>query len=275
MSIKVAILDMYDGHPNQGMKCIKDILKKFRKNHFVDLTYDAFDVRGKSELPDTSYDIYISTGGPGSPTESEGSEWENNYFAFIDQLEAINNDPSRSDKKHGFFICHSFQLMCRKYQLGKVVKRRSTSYGIFPIYKTEYWDQEDIFSGSDETFYAVDSRDWQVIEADEEQFKKIGAKLLAIEKERNHVNLERCMMAIRFNEYFLGTQFHPEADPIGLRTFLLEEENKQRIINAHGEKKYNDMIELLENPVELELTRKEVIPTFLQNAIKSMQTQEV
>lgn len=275
MSIKVAILDMYDGHSNQGMKCIKDILKKFRKNNAVDLTYDVFDVRANNELPDTSYDIFISTGGPGSPTESEGSEWENNYFAFIDQLDAINQDPERADKKFCFFICHSFQLMCRKYKLGKVVMRRSTSYGIFPIYKTEHWDQEDIFSGTDETFYAVDSRDWQVIEPDEEQFEKIGAKLLAIEKERTHVNLERCMMAIRFNDYSFGTQFHPEADPVGLRTYLMEEDNKQRVINAHGEKKYYEMLELLENPVELELTRKEIIPTFLHNAINSMQTQEV
>ncbi|GGK85162.1 hypothetical protein GCM10011405_36210 [Rufibacter glacialis] len=266
---------MYDGHANQGMKCIKDILKKYRNNHSVDLTFEVFDVRAKNELPDTSFDIYISTGGPGSPVESEGSAWENSYFAFIDELEAINRDPNRSDKKFGFFICHSFQLMCRKYQLGKVAKRRSTSFGIFPIYKTDQWDQEEIFSGTEETFYAVDSRDWQVIEPDEAQFEKTGAKLLAIEKERTHVDLERCMMAIRFNDYFFGTQFHPEADPIGMRTYLLEEENKERVIKHHGEKKYYEMLHLLENPVELELTRKEIIPSFIHNAITSMLSQEV
>ncbi|ALJ00129.1 type 1 glutamine amidotransferase [Rufibacter tibetensis] len=275
MSIKVAILDMYDGHANQGMKCIQDILKKFKKNNSVDLTYQIFDVRGKNEIPDTSFDIYISTGGPGSPTESEGSEWENNYFAFIDELESINNDPARTDKKYGFFICHSFQLLCRKYKLGNVVKRRSTSFGIFPIYKTEHWDNEEIFSGTDETFYAVDSRDWQVIEPDEAQFEKTGAKLLAIEKERTHVNLERCMMAIRFSDYFFGTQFHPEADPVGMKAYLLEEENKERVIKAHGENKYYEMLHLLENPVELEFTRKEIIPSFLHNAINSMLIQEV
>ncbi|RNI23016.1 type 1 glutamine amidotransferase [Rufibacter latericius] len=275
MSIKVAILDMYDGHANQGMKCIQDILKKFRKNNSVDLTYQIFDVRAKNEIPDTSFDIYISTGGPGSPTESEGSEWENNYFAFIDELEAINNNPSRTDKKYGFFICHSFQLLCRKYKLGNVVKRRSTSFGIFPIFKTDDWDNEEIFAGTDETFYAVDSRDWQVIEPDEAQFEKTGAKLLAIEKERSHVNLERCMMAIRFSDYFFGTQFHPEADPVGMEAYLLEDENKERVIKHHGENKYYEMLHFLENPVELEFTRKEIIPSFLHNAINSMLIQEV
>lgn len=267
MSIKVAILDMYDGFPNQGMKGIQDILNKYRTNNKLDLNYQVFDIRGKNEVPDTSFDIYISTGGPGSPVESEGSEWENNFFDLIDRLEAINNDPTVSAKKHGFFICHSFQLLCRKYKLGNVVKRRSPSFGIFPVYKTDQWDQEEIFSGIDESFFAMDSREWQVIEPDFAQFEKIGAKLLAIEKERAHVSLERCMMAIRFNDYFFGTQFHPEADPVTLKAFMMEETTMEQIVSTHGGEKYFEILRLLEDPTELELTRKEIIPSFLHKAI--------
>ena len=270
MSIKVAILDLYDGYPNQGMRGIQEILKRFCTANAVDLAYEIFDVRGKNEVPDTNFDIYISSGGPGSPVESEGSDWENSYFDLINKLEAINNDPERTDKKYGFFICHSFQLMCRKYKLGKVVKRRSTSYGIFPVYKTAAWDNEEIFSGADETFFAMDSRDWQVIEPDEEQFERIGATLLAIEKERAHVNLERCMMAIRFNQYFFGTQFHPEADPVGMKKFLLQEENKEKVIAAHCEEKYFEVLRLLDDPNKLELTRKEIIPSFIHYALNSI-----
>jgi hypothetical protein len=44
--------------PNQGMRCIIDIINRF--NPFVSL--QIFDVRGKSELPEIDkYDIYIST----------------------------------------------------------------------------------------------------------------------------------------------------------------------------------------------------------------------
>ena len=32
-AIKVAILDMYNGEPNQGMRCIIDIINRF--NHIV------------------------------------------------------------------------------------------------------------------------------------------------------------------------------------------------------------------------------------------------
>jgi len=51
-----------------------------------------------------------------------------------------------------------------------------------------------------------------VIHPDEKRFVELGMQLLAIEKERPHVDLPRALMAIRFNEYFVSTQFHPEAD---------------------------------------------------------------
>ena len=55
-TIKIAILDMYDGEPNQGMRCIIDIINRF--NQIV--TFKIFDIRGKSEFPDIDkFDIYI------------------------------------------------------------------------------------------------------------------------------------------------------------------------------------------------------------------------
>ncbi len=65
---KVAVLDLYDNTPNQGMRCIHDILGTFRSR----IEWDVFDVRGKAAIPDLSYDIFISTGGPGSPYEGDG-----------------------------------------------------------------------------------------------------------------------------------------------------------------------------------------------------------
>jgi GMP synthase-like glutamine amidotransferase len=271
MSLKIAILDLYDGTPNQGMRGFQEILNRYSRQNQIVLDYQIFDVRKSNQVPGTEFDIYISSGGPGSPVDSEGSEWENSYFNLIDQLEAINNDPLRADKKHVFFVCHSFQLMCRKYKLGKVTKRRSTSFGIFPIYKTRAGQNEVILKGVSDPFYSVDSRDWQVIEPDEKQFEAIGAQLLALEKDRPHVNLEPCMMAIRFNEYFFGTQFHPEADPEGMRQHLLNEEKKKQIVEAHGQEKYNEMLSFLEDTNILEHTQMQIIPSFLNQAINSMQ----
>ncbi|MEM9261926.1 MAG: GMP synthase, partial [Bacteroidota bacterium] len=65
---RLAILDMYDGTPNQGMRCIQEIVEAYR-NH---VQYEVFDVRGTAEVPGLDFDIYIATGGPGDPRDGDG-----------------------------------------------------------------------------------------------------------------------------------------------------------------------------------------------------------
>ena len=64
--ISIAILDLYAGHANEGMRCIREILTAIRENDHIPLVWTEFDVRTAVELPDTEFDIYISSGGPGS-----------------------------------------------------------------------------------------------------------------------------------------------------------------------------------------------------------------
>jgi homoserine O-succinyltransferase/O-acetyltransferase len=86
-TIKIAILDLYEGHPNQGMRCLRDIIKQWAEYSNSDVVFDEFEVRLKQEFPDLSYDMYISSGGPGSPLESEGQAWDTAYFNWLEQVE--------------------------------------------------------------------------------------------------------------------------------------------------------------------------------------------
>jgi imidazoleglycerol phosphate synthase glutamine amidotransferase subunit HisH len=43
------------------------------------------------------------------------------------------------------------------------------------------------------------------------------------------VQYERAIMAVRFTPYFVGTQFHPEADPISFISHLRNKEAKDKI----------------------------------------------
>lgn len=269
-TIKVAIIDLYNGHPNQGMRCFQDILDKYRLQNQLELSYQVFNLRGNNEIPGIDFDIYISSGGPGSPLESEGSVWENLYFDLIGQIQQHNNS-DHPQKKQVLFVCHSFQLMCRYYGLGTVNQRHSTSFGILPIHQTAAGHEELVFAGLPDPFYSVDSRDWQVVQPNHERFETLGATLLAIEKERPNVDYERCMMAVRFNEYFFGTQFHPEADPAGMRLRLLEPLKKEQTIAEHGEQKYHEMLERLDDPDKIMLTQNTLIPNFLNQAILTFQ----
>ncbi len=264
--IKIAILDLYEGQDNQGMRCIREIINQWGEVNQYDVTFDEFEVRLKHQVPDTSYDVYISTGGPGSPLESDGSEWEKHYFNWLDSTEKWNKDELNYPKKHVFFICHSYQLACRYYSIGEVSKRKSTSFGIFPVHKMDDC-REVVFDGLAEPFYAMDSRDFQVINPDHKRIEEMGGSILAIEKERPHVPLERAIMAVRFNEYFIGTQFHPEADAIGMSMYLQREDKKKVIIDNHGEEKWQSMLDHLSDPDKIMFTYGTILPNFLNLAV--------
>jgi GMP synthase-like glutamine amidotransferase len=266
-SVKVAVIDLNNGLENQGMRGIKEILHSYKEDNNLDLYVQVFDLRQNGEIPGLDHDIYISTGGPGSPFDGEGTKWENDLFALLTDIEAFNLN-SEEGKKYVFLICHSFQLACRKFKLGEVTERKSNAFGIFPIIKTPEGELDVVFQGLPNPFYSVDSRDWQVVSPNEDRFEELGATVLALEKERPHIELERCLMSIRFTKEIIGTQFHPEADPVGMKMYLLREDKKTSITKNHGEERYNDMLHSLDDPGRIALTQRTMLPNFLRDAIK-------
>ncbi|KPQ18631.1 MAG: GMP synthase - Glutamine amidotransferase domain [Algoriphagus marincola HL-49] len=264
--INLAILDMYDGEPNQGMRCIQEIVGRFQKH----ISFRVFDVRGKSEVPDVQdFDLFISTGGPGSPLEGNG-EWELKYFDFLDQVWIWNQN--HNQKKFLLLICHSFQMACKHFGLGDINKRKSTSFGVMTIHKTEEGLLDPLFYNLDNPFWAVDSRDYQVICPEKRKFKQLGAKIIALEKIRNHVEYERALMGIRFSDEIVGTQFHPEADAISFLEHLKKPEVKEKIIAVKGKTKFRDMIEHLVDEDKIVRTNQVLIPNFLERGIKAIAT---
>ena len=268
--VKVAILDLYAGVANQGMRCIRTILAEWAATNELDLHSDEFDVRLKNELPDTSYDIYISSGGPGDPLLSRFEDWDIAWCRWLDKMKRWNANPSKSQKKYIFFICHSFQLASRYFNVGLVSKRKSTAFGVFPIHMLDGGIDEPVFDGLRDPFYGVDSRDHQVIQPNHELLAEMGAKILCIEKSRPHVPYERAIMGIRFNDSMIGTQFHPEADAPGMSMYLQTEEKRKTVIESHGEDKLRSMLEHLEDPDKIVWTYSHILPNFLNESIEQL-----
>jgi len=267
-SIQIAILDLYDGHANEGMRCIHQIINDWSEQMQQQVQKQVFDVRQKNELPDNSFDIYISSGGPGDPLSSRYEDWDIAWCRWLNEMIRWNSNPSNSQKKHVFFICHSFQLASRYFNAGLVCKRRSTAFGVFPVHMLEAGRQEPVFDGLRDPFYAVDSRDYQVIQPNHDMLRDSGGKILCIEKMRAHVPYERAVMGIRFNEFMIGTQFHPEADAMGMSMYLRRDDKRQNIIENHGEEKLNNMLEHLEDPDKILWTYSHILPNFLNQAVE-------
>lgn len=270
-SIRIAILDMNDGHPNQGMRCIRQIIKEWSATVDVKITCTEFDVRQKTQLPDTSFDIYISSGGPGDPLSTRFDDWDIAWCKWVDEMVRWNNNPSTTQKKNIFFICHSFQLASRYFNAGLVYKRKSTSFGVFPVHMLEEGKAEPVFDGLNDPFYAVDSRDYQVIQPNHALINEMGGSLLCIEKDRPHVPFERAVMGIRFTEQMIGTQFHPEADAEGMTRHFETEEKRNAVIENHGVEKLNSMLKHLNDPDKIRWTYSHILPNFLNHAIGQLE----
>jgi len=268
--VRIAILDLYEGIPNEGMRCIREIIKQWSIANNINVKKDEFDVRLKNELPDTSYDIYISSGGPGDPLASRYDDWDIAWCRWLNEIERWNNNPSNTQKKFIFFICHSFQLASRYFNIGLVYKRKSPAFGVFPVHMLEAGKTEPVFDGLRDPFYVVESRDYQVIQPHHDLLNEMGAKILCIEKSRPHVPYERAAMAIRFNEYMIGTQFHPEADAPGMSKYLQTEEKRKTIIENHGEEKLNSMLTRLNDPDKIMWTYSHIIPNFLNQSVEQL-----
>ena len=262
--IRVAILDLYNNAPNEGMRCIRQLLRRGEAENGVAFQVDTFNVRADNAVPGLEYDLYISSGGPGSPLYS-GEAWEPRYFAFIDALWAHNQ--AEEHKKHLLLICHSFQLVSRHLGIGTINRRKSTSFGVLPVHLTPEGLADPVLQGLPDPFYIVDSRDYQLTDLDTARVAELGAAVLCLEKERPHVPLERAVMAVRFTPEIIGTQFHPEADGEGMLRYMLTDERKQQVITAYGEAKYDEMVRLLADPETIEHTESIILPTFLRRAL--------
>ena len=266
MKIRLALLNMYDGLPNQGMRALREILDEFSD----EMEYTEFDVRGKHEIPGTDFQIYLSSGGPGDPNEGDGI-WDKNWYNLIDSLWSHNKAAIYpQDKKYVFFICHSFQMACAHFQLGAVTRRVVTSFGIYPCHKTPAGREDRLLKGLSDPYYVVDSRDWQLIQPKLKVFKDRGANIISLEKIRTHVEYERAIMAVRFSDEMVGTQYHPEADPEGMLLHFSKNENKEVILKNYSVRKYTAMMKSLEYPERIERTKSLIIPTFLKDSIKKL-----
>jgi GMP synthase-like glutamine amidotransferase len=268
--IKIATIDLYNNERNEGMRCIKEIVEEAKvRNYESEISYQVFDTRFKGEVPGIENDIFISSGGPGSPFEGEGTQWEKDYFNLMQKIWDHNqNNPER--KKYLFFICHSFQMMGRFFKFGTVNQRHSKSFGVMPFTITKEGKSDALLNGLSNPFYAADIRQFQVIDPDKKILKDFGAKILSYEIIDDNNEAQPAIAAIRISNEIVGTQFHPEADPDSMLYHFKQDERKKQVVDKYGEERYYEMIKILERPDTIRKTRSTVIPSFLKNAIEEL-----
>lgn len=262
--LRIALLDMNNNKKNQGFKNIREISESFKANSEEQISITTFDIRHLNEMPKLEdFDIFISSGGPGNP-HREGHEWEGKFADLLDEI--LEHNKISGEKKYMFLICHSFQIASIHWKLGNICERKSYSFGVMPVHKSEEGETDFLLKNLPDPFYAVDSRAYQFIEPNQQRFDDLGMKIMALEKFRPHINLERAVMAIRFSDEIFGTQFHPEANPEGMLENLKDEENKLAMIENYGIEKYLETLDRMDDEDKIKLTQAQILPRFLEDA---------
>jgi anthranilate/para-aminobenzoate synthase component II len=129
--------------------------------------------------------------------------------------------------------------------------------------------EDELFNGLEETFYAMESRSYQIIAPNDEKISGMNAEIMALEKMRPSVPLERAIMAIKFSEKIYGVQFHPEAELKELVLYFNEASTKQNIIEEFGMEKWERILNHLDEHSPIQHTYTHLIPNFLDKAILS------
>ena len=268
--INITTIDLYNNERNEGMRCIREIIADTQdKYKDIQLSYNVYETRYKGDVPNLDYDIYISSGGPGSPFEGKGTQWEKDYFNLIDAIYNYNKNYN-DKKKYIFFICHSFQMMARFFEFGEVSKRDCKSFGVMPFTKTKEGKNDPILKDLSNPFYAADIRQYQVTNPNKKIIKELGAKILSFEIADDTPGENPAITAVRISSEIAGTQFHPEADPKSMLYHFNKPDEKKQIINTYSKQEYQRMIDILQEPNAIKLTHQTVIPNFLNQAIDEL-----
>ena len=254
---KVSIIDLYPEAKNPDIQYLEQIVKQYALPEVISL-------RRTGQLPKSDTQIIIVSGGPGDPADLS-EPWTQ---LFRDWLQGVwDHNLNKANKKQVFLICHSFQMAAALFDLAELSPRKSPAYGVYNIHQTDKGNSDPIFEGLQTPFYAADFRFYQVCTPNLAQFKQMGASILALEKIRPHVPLERAIMAIRFSEDIVGTQFHPEVSPAQMRNRLRDPQREENLLQSYGEGKYEKMLRYLNDTTKMNKTFELILPNFLKLAL--------
>jgi GMP synthase-like glutamine amidotransferase len=264
--LRLCIIDMNNGHVNQAMRCLRGLATNFfdRVNlHNPDLPCELVEVspRDTNDPVPRDCDLYLSSGGPGSPFDGDGMLWSEDYGSFCD---GVIESAARggAEMRALFAICYSFEMVIRHFKLAHIGPRAERKFGVMPIYTTSEGQQHPLLSPFGDRLFAFEHRNWEAVDLDESRLRALGGALLARES-RDGVSKGRALLALDIAPGIETVQFHPEADRPGVMNWVARPEQAAAFKETYGEGTYQAMLRTLDDPRRLARTYALVIPGWL------------
>jgi GMP synthase-like glutamine amidotransferase len=257
---------MNNGHVNQAMRCLRGIVSLFFDRvheHNPHLGCELIDVSPRNTdlpIPDTA-DLYISSGGPGSPYDGDGMSWVSDYSRYLDGV-VESAEQGGEDQRALFAICYSFEMVVRHFRLAAIVPRVERKFGVMPVYTTIEGQQHPLLSPFGDRLFAFEHRNWEAVDLDTIRLGSFGGKLLARES-RDGMSKGRAILGLDVAPGVEAVQFHPEADRPGVMNWVSRPEQAAAFRAMYGEVTYQAMLRTLDDPRRLARTYALVIPGWM------------
>lgn len=258
---------MNNGWPNQAIRCFHRVVDQFvarvrSANPNLETIVVQVQPRNLGEAPPDNCDLYLSTGGPGSPYDGYDEHWSTLYRKFLDTLVddyACTGDCARSV----FLVCHSFELAVMHFGVATMAEMPRRKFGIQPVYMTPAGMRSPLLAPFGDRLFAWENRGWHAVDLNQRRLDELKGELWARESRESLMDKGRAKSAFLFAPGVEGVQFHPEADHNGAAAWLRPPDKARAAIEAFGELTYTRMLRTLDMPDRLARTFVQLIPGWL------------
>ncbi len=271
--LRVCLVDMNAGHANQAMRCFRGLVSAFFERARAlnpGLPCDIVEVspRDTGATIPRDADIYISSGGPGSPFDGDGTEWLADYASFLDGF-ADRAAGGEGDPQGYFGICFSFELLVHHFRVASLHKKTHRKFGIMPVYPTADGQKHPLYEPFGDRLFAFEHRNWEVVDVDETRLAELGGRVLARESRDGH-SKGRSVVSFALGRGIEGVLFHPEADRAGVMNWVSRPEEAEAFRAAYGEKTYQAMLRTVDDPARLARTYALFVPGWLTRRFNAL-----
>ena len=265
--LSVCLIDMNAGHENQAMRCFRGIVTAFfdrvrSVNPGLPCRVVEVSPRDTNNRIPRDCDIYIGSGGPGSPFDGDDQPWFADFGSFVNSMV----DETRRQDEHQkslFGVCYTYEVLVRHFGVADVSTRDSRKFGVMPIYTTASGQKHPLLAPFRDRLFAFEHRNWEAVNENDKRIAELGGSILALESRDGH-SKGRGLLGVDFGGGIEAVQFHPEADRAGVMSWVARPEQAAAFRATYGEETYQAMLRTLDDPNRLARTFALVIPGYLQ-----------
>ncbi len=272
--LRIALVDMNNGVENQAMRCLRSIATRFHDhakitNPNLDLEIVHVSPRDKGEVPPDDCNLYLSSGGPGSPYDGDGQQWTTDYYRFLDRV--VEDNLAKGPAARALFgVCYSYEMIVRHFQIATMAPRATRKFGVMPVYMTSLGRTHPLLQTFGDRLFAFEHRNWEAIDLDESRLAKLGGQVLALESREGQNDKGKALLGIDAAPGVETVQFHPEADRAGVVTWVSKPDQAAAFREAYGDLTYERMLKTLDDPNRLARTFAMLIPGWMVRKFNGM-----